>query len=258
MEQPSPKAHCFHQFGRFRKTTNAKLFIPKTMRLPKAISELYSKEEVSFLEQYGTVLGAISAKVIRVREVSSGELANKLARCYVVAQGKTEPIDEIERFWGNFWHNHSSLLADNHLSKFLQSKNVKRLPFEVLPPGSCPASEFLKRLKDSSKSKKVDPKRIKFVTRRLKELARLKPKTYYIGRELWRGYVVLTFSHTHKAVLECALENNATYILGRNWKHLASRTKQDLWQRRPTGYCRITHTPGWFGRVKDALRVPKR
>lgn len=72
-----------------------------------------------------------------------------------------------------------------------------------------------------------------------------------LGRAGWFGYIVLTFDHTEKALMDCPVPNNAVYVLDSAEERLLKLKKPQL---RASGETkRIYHTEGWFRRVKKEL-----
>lgn len=74
-----------------------------------------------------------------------------------------------------------------------------------------------------------------------------------IGKAGWYGYIVLTFDHTKKALMDCPVPDNAVYVLDSSEERLLKMKKPQL---RASGEARrIFHTEGWFQRVKKALDI---
>ncbi len=67
------------------------------------------------------------------------------------------------------------------------------------------------------------------------------------------GYIVLQFTHTEKALMECPFYPNALYILDSGEDRLLAMNKQQL---RASGKARwIVHAGDWYSKVKDALEI---
>jgi len=88
---------------------------------------------------------------------------------------------------------------------------------------------------------------------RFRELQLLNPKLPpHLGLEQWHGYCVFEFPHTHRVVLENGFPNNATYVLGANWRDLISLTKPEI---RKHDHVKINHAGNyWLRRIDRALR----
>jgi hypothetical protein len=133
---------------------------------------------------------------------------------------------------------------------------VERLPFELLPAGSGePLLESYRRqtarLPPGFRTRQLDEGR-------LTKILSLEPSKCYIGTERWRGYVLFDFENAGRAVLECPVEGNATYVLSGDWRPLIRQTKQELRLRYADVCERIVHTESWLSRVREALfRRPK-
>lgn len=124
-----------------------------------------------------------------------------------------------------------------------------RLPWRPLPPGELSADTLrwhYDSLQRSNPHIRYDPERIQ-------KAFSLRPNRCYVGTDEFEGYVVFTFAHTEKALLECPIFGNAIYVLDADWRHLAKMSKRDLLADRPGEVTKIVHKGDWFGRVKREL-----
>jgi hypothetical protein len=127
------------------------------------------------------------------------------------------------------------------------------LPFELLPPGKWEMRQVMDHYKRVASNQswlgagKID-------LSRLRSIETLKPAKCYVGKESWRGYVVFEFTHSSRAVLECAMEGNATYVLSGDWRAMVGHTKSELRQEFAHRCIRIVHKNDWLGRLRLALR----
>ena len=71
------------------------------------------------------------------------------------------------------------------------------------------------------------------------------------GKAGFYGYIVLTFDHTEKVLMDCPVRDNAVYILDSGDERLLGMDKQELIASDEVK--RIYHTDGWYERVKRAL-----
>jgi hypothetical protein len=125
-------------------------------------------------------------------------------------------------------------------------------PFVLLPPSM--SDDFHTQIKRFFVNEQTSSQRFAdddWDQSRLDELELLNPKAKYFGRKGWFGYCVYEFPDTLMVVLETALRNNATYVVGANWKDLISLTKPEI---RLGDHQRIFHLGNyWRRRVERAL-----
>ena len=94
---------------------------------------------------------------------------------------------------------------------------------------------------------------MRYERERIDKALSLRPEQYYVGTDEFEGYIILTFPHTSRALLECPVFGNAIYIITSDWKRLSRMTKQELLAHRSHEVTRIIHKGDWFGRVKREL-----
>ncbi|NJN90207.1 MAG: hypothetical protein HC878_07390 [Leptolyngbyaceae cyanobacterium SL_5_14] len=105
---------------------------------------------------------------------------------------------------------------------------VKRLAFELLPPGSWGIDDVIAYYHREAAYFPTDLVGQTIELERLSKIKKLNPKECYVGTNLWLGYVVFTFDYTSKVVLECPIEGNATYVLLGDWQSMVKYSKQEL------------------------------
>jgi hypothetical protein len=131
---------------------------------------------------------------------------------------------------------------------------VKRLAFELLPPGSWSIDDVIAYYRREAAYFPTDLSGRAIEWQRLSGIKTLRPKECYIGTDSWLGYVVFTFGYTKRVVLECPIEGNATYVLSGNWQSMVRRTKRELREDYPNQYIKVVHKGHWLGRVQNSLR----
>lgn len=138
-------------------------------------------------------------------------------------------------------------------SAFLRGSGMraKRLPWKVLPSGKSSA-DSVQRYYEGLQRRNPD---IKFDKERLLKALSLRPSSYYVGIGEFEKYIVLTFDHTPKALLECPEFGNAIYIIHSDWQRLSRMTKRDLMSYRQHQATKIVHKGDWFRRVKRELEI---
>jgi hypothetical protein len=130
---------------------------------------------------------------------------------------------------------------------------VERLPFELLPPGSGETEPIVEYYRREMTSLSLSLRKRQLDESRLTMIMSLKPSKCYIGTERWKGYVLFEFEETAKVVLECPIEDNATYVLSGDWRPMIRQTKRDLRGKHADRCVRIVHTDSWLDRVRQAL-----
>jgi hypothetical protein len=126
-----------------------------------------------------------------------------------------------------------------------------RLPWSLLPPGEL-STDTLRH--HYAKLQRRNP-HIRYDPVRIEKAFSLGPNNCYVGRDEFDGYVVFTFAHTEKALLECPVFGNAIYVIGSDWRRLSRLSKRDLLANRASGTKKIVHRGDWFWRVELALGI---
>lgn len=125
-----------------------------------------------------------------------------------------------------------------------------RLPWKLLPPGSCDVaaiSSCLRAVENrNGRNHGFDPSRLEF-------LLGLRPGQVFMGSGDFDGYLALCFARFSGAVLENPLEGNAIYIFGANWRDLSKLSKADLFRKEGDQFIRIIHSGDWQTRLRLIL-----
>jgi hypothetical protein len=127
---------------------------------------------------------------------------------------------------------------------------TSRLPWRVLPPGELSVGAVLEHY---GRLQRRNP-HIRYERERIKKAFSLQPDRCYVGQDEFEGYIVLTFAHTPRALLECPVFGNAIYIIDSDWKRWSRMSKRELLHR-ANGVTRIIHKGDWFWRVKGELGI---
>lgn len=128
---------------------------------------------------------------------------------------------------------------------------TQRLTWRVLPPGQLSVETVLEHY---GKLQRMNP-HIVYDRERIRKAFSLGPDRCYVGTDEFEGYIVLTFAHTPRALLECPKYGNAIYVLDSDWKRWSRMTKQELLANRSGEVSRIIHRGDWFWRVQCLLGV---
>lgn len=141
------------------------------------------------------------------------------------------------------------IFGECHLFEDISNLNlmkIKRLNWEILPPGIQPSYYF------SGKSKQLNKKIDRYAYQRLKYIESLNPlKPYYYGAQGFSGYIIYVFNDF--CVLESAIYGNATYIIPKeNWESLSQKTKKELTFANLVLY-KIIHRKDWEEKIDEAI-----
>lgn len=128
---------------------------------------------------------------------------------------------------------------------------VRRLNWEVLPPGQTPWPQLRRRLEPVLRDlgERTGP----VVERRLALLTETyTPEFAAIGRAGFNGYTVFGYPDKGVYVLESIHYGNATYVFGQDWEQLSQLTKAEI-LRDDLQQDRIIHREGWEMRIRNLL-----
>ena len=131
---------------------------------------------------------------------------------------------------------------------------VHRLSFTLLPPGEWDIRHVIEHYRRESHSFPIGLVGRKLDNSRLVNIASLRPLRCYIGKDFWSGYVVFEFAATHRVVLECPFEGNATYVLSGDWKTMVRHSKVEMRRTFANSYEKIVHKGEWLSRIRSSLR----
>jgi hypothetical protein len=141
-------------------------------------------------------------------------------------------------------------VLDENLDSII-SVEVKRLHWDVLPPGSRPWKELKDLIKDRIERFESDCNSAFRV--RLDYVNSFSPVFAAVGRAGFNGYVVFGFPDKKLYVCESIYKYNATYVFDRNWEELTKLTKSQILDQH-LQKDRILHTGSWQSRVRALLK----
>jgi hypothetical protein len=127
---------------------------------------------------------------------------------------------------------------------------MRHLSWRVLPPGELSVNAVSQHY---DRLQRQNP-RIKYERERITKAFSLNPEQCYVGKDELEGYIVFTFAHTPKALLECPVFGNAIYIIDSDWKRWSRMTKRELLAH-SHDVTRIIHRGDWFREVKRELGI---
>lgn len=131
---------------------------------------------------------------------------------------------------------------------------LKRLQWEVLPPGEYPwskakpiISEYTSHLDESAKE---------LIGYRMATIAGHKPDFLATGRGGFNAYFVYGFEEKKVFVLESAHLDNATYVFQDDWERLSQLTKREILNG-DLPHTRIVHDRHWRRNVNKVMEARK-
>lgn len=127
---------------------------------------------------------------------------------------------------------------------------IRRLDWDVLPPGKYPWTEIKERTFRNLSNLKPSSRIV--IQMRLEAIAAYEPDFYAVGRSGFAGYIVLGFKRLGLYFLECQRIDNATYVFGSNWETLSQLTKRDILVGELHEH-RLIHGPAWASQVRQLL-----
>ena len=130
-------------------------------------------------------------------------------------------------------------------------RNVRRLNWEILPPGKWPwikiKDEVMPIIQKATQQKQV------VIKYRLRVITNFNPEFVAIGRAGFYGYLIFGFPGKNLYMLESLFTGNATYIFEENWENLSKLTKAEILQAK-LQKDRIIHREKWDYYIKNLLK----
>lgn len=134
----------------------------------------------------------------------------------------------------------------------IQGMTVRQLPFVLLPPGRWDISTVVAHYRALAREGSSWNGGRRIDTGRLYQIVRLNPVSCWVGKDMWKGYVVFEFASEGRVIVDCPFVGNAIYVFGKDWKDLIRLSKDRV--RSCDQYAiKIVHKGDWFGRLQKAL-----
>jgi hypothetical protein len=167
---------------------------------------------------------------------------------------------------GPLQHNDESLLNTVHmfvelfgeceligqdLTQLAQPHQIKRLNWEVLPPGKYPWSRAKAEVaRVVSLAKPFDHA---VLEARYREITAYEPDFIAIGRNGFARYVVYGWDARQLYVLESTEVDNATYVIKSHWETVSAMTKAEVLAT-SAHHARLIHRNSWFKDLQALMR----
>jgi len=179
---------------------------------------------------------------------------NREGKKYVIAPGQLIEVSNSERLLHiiNLFleiFGYCEILTEDLEDYVL--KNVRRLNWEVLPPGKWPWNKIkdkvLPIIQQTNEQKQT------VVIHRLKTITKFEPDFSAIGHAGFRGYIIFGFTKKNIYTLESIFTGNATYVFGEKWESLSQLTKAEILEE-ALQKDRIIHRKKWVKSIEKLLK----
>lgn len=137
--------------------------------------------------------------------------------------------------------------------KNMHALKIKRLAWELLPPGEQPfpkLKDFLER-----KWRTISGERARIILDRQYTILGFSPDEIYEGIGGFSNYLAYVFKAKGLVILESVSVDNAIYAFGKDWKELSKLTKAEI-LRDDLHIERIVHQSGWKKALARLLSNP--
>lgn len=129
---------------------------------------------------------------------------------------------------------------------------VRRLNWEVLPPGKYPWSRAEPAVERVIQPTSAGDQAV--LRERVKTITAYEPDFIAIGRNGFSRYMVYGWDEHQLYVLESTEVNNATYVLKNNWEAVSAMTKAEVLDS-GMHHARLVHRNSWWNGVADLMRT---
>jgi hypothetical protein len=182
-----------------------------------------------------------------------------------VEKREEELYEEVEELKKVEQERHRQLVSDYESRESRIARNMRKqidrtfelehgspisLPWELLPQGERTFDKMRAHQRDLQRRGVIS----EFDEDRLEKAYSLGSENQYMGTGKMEGYIIFTFAHTPKVLMERPVTNNAIYIIEKDWEELSKElTKQEL--REHPSVVWTPHRGDWFKRVKEELEL---
>lgn len=125
---------------------------------------------------------------------------------------------------------------------------IKRLNWEILPPGEYPWDEVEGHVKENIKRAPSGNQPV--IENRVKSITKHKPNYIAVGKGGFDGYWVFGFPNSGIYILENTTYGNATYVFDDNWVSHSTLSKKEIIDGE-LHIERIVHREGWQDNINN-------
>lgn len=140
-------------------------------------------------------------------------------------------------------------ILQENLNQF-RVPEIKRLNWDVLPPGKMPWKQFKRQL--DSVTQKLSQSKQAIINERFEVISKYEPDFHAFGTNGYRGYVIFGFTELGLYVFESMMYGNATYVFEGDWETLSQMTKAEILTGNLHKH-RFIHREGWTRHIEDLL-----
>lgn len=135
-------------------------------------------------------------------------------------------------------------------SLVVPNEGIRRLNWDILPPGEYPWERVQQRVERTIKRVKKGKQPV--VRHRFDTIRKYEQDFVAEGRAGFTGYYIFGFEDRNLFICECAYYGNATYVFGQDWETLSKMTKAEILNE-DLQEARIVHREGWEDRLAEIM-----
>lgn len=128
-------------------------------------------------------------------------------------------------------------------------KNIKRLNWNVLPPGQFPWEKLKDKVKKIVSKYGYSPAKKKEIEKRTRLINSFSPDFVAVGNAGFHGYIIFGFEKKNFYILESVHLGNATYVFGNDWEELSKLSKKEILDG-GLQQERIIHRQNWEAQIR--------
>jgi hypothetical protein len=141
-------------------------------------------------------------------------------------------------------------ILNSDLEGFIVPK-IKRLNWQILPPGEYPWEDVEELVKESIQKAPEGNREV--ITDRVRTITNHTPNYIAIGNGGFEGYVVYGFPKRNTYILESTNYGNATYVFDDKWKEYSQLSKKEILNS-DLQTQRIIHREGWHHNIDKLFK----
>lgn len=125
---------------------------------------------------------------------------------------------------------------------------IKRLNWQILPPGEYPWDEVQEHVRDNIQKAPLGNQPV--IEDRVRTITSHNPNYIALGRGGFSGYWVFGFPKKKIFILENTTYGNATYVFNKNWEAYSQLSKKEILTGELHSH-RIIHREGWNQKINE-------